>query len=139
MQIGSALASYAQQENATSTDAARQHRRADGASVGAPSAEPAETATPTQDEAVSISAEGEAAVAQDGATTSASSPAAADAAADSSSSAAQSDASPVKSFTYGTLGLERPDKPEEDTNGYYTAGRWLAAGITVGGLIALVA
>jgi hypothetical protein len=135
MQIGSALASYAQQENATSTDAARQHRRADGASVGAPSAEPAETATPTQDEAVSISAEGEAAVAQDGATTSASSPAAAD----SSSSAAQSDASPVKSFTYGTLGLERPDKPEEDTNGYYTAGRWLAAGITVGGLIALVA
>jgi hypothetical protein len=47
-------------------------------------------------------------------------------------------ASPVKSFAYGTLGLERPDKPKEDTNKAYTAGRWLAAGATLWGLLALI-
>ncbi|MEX3956433.1 hypothetical protein [Trinickia sp. EG282A] len=129
MQIGSALTSYAQQGNGTSPDSGWQNRGANGASQDPQILQLAETAVPTQDAAVSISAEGAAAAARDGAATS-------DATLDASS---QPDASPVKSFTYGTLGLERPDKPEEETNGYYTAGRWLAAGITLGGLIALVA
>lgn len=46
--------------------------------------------------------------------------------------------SAVKSFTYGTLGLERPDQPQEAGNEYYTAGRWLAAGATLWGIIALL-
>jgi hypothetical protein len=45
--------------------------------------------------------------------------------------------SPLKSFTYGSLGLERPDQTQQETNSFYTAGRWLAAGITIGGLISL--
>jgi hypothetical protein len=48
------------------------------------------------------------------------------------------DASAVQSFAYGTLGLERPDKPQEDSNTFYTAGRWLAAGITIGSLVSLL-
>jgi hypothetical protein len=46
--------------------------------------------------------------------------------------------SPVKSFTYGALGLERPDMPKENSNETYTAGRWLAAGFTLGGIISLL-
>lgn len=49
-----------------------------------------------------------------------------------------SDSSAVKSFAYGTLGLERPDQPHEARNAFYTAGRWLAAGITLGGIISLL-
>ena len=45
--------------------------------------------------------------------------------------------SPLKSFTYGSLGLERPDQTQQEANSFYTAGRWLAAGITIGGLISL--
>jgi hypothetical protein len=45
--------------------------------------------------------------------------------------------SSAKSFAYGTLGLERPDKPQ-DTNKAYSAGRWLAACATVWGLLALI-
>jgi hypothetical protein len=59
-------------------------------------------------------------------------------AAKSSASPSASKASSVKSFAYGTLGLERPDKPKEDTNKAYTAGRWLAAGATLWGLLALI-
>lgn len=51
---------------------------------------------------------------------------------------AASDSSAVKSFAYGTLGLERPDQPHEARNAFYTAGRWLAAGITLGGIISLL-
>ena len=50
-----------------------------------------------------------------------------------------SSVSPLKSFAYGTLGLERPDQTQQETNSFYTAGRWLAAGITIGGLISLLA
>ena len=42
------------------------------------------------------------------------------------------------SFTYGVLGLERPGEAK-DPNELYTAGRWLAAGLTIGGLISLLA
>lgn len=47
--------------------------------------------------------------------------------------------SPLKSFAYGTLGLERPDQTQQETSSFYTAGRWLAAGVTIGGLISLLA
>jgi hypothetical protein len=43
-----------------------------------------------------------------------------------------------KSFTYGTLGLERPDQAQDNRNPFYTAGRWLAAGLTIGGIISLL-
>ncbi len=46
--------------------------------------------------------------------------------------------SPLKSFTYGTLGLERPDQAQDNRNPFYTAGRWLAAGLTIGGIISLL-
>jgi hypothetical protein len=46
--------------------------------------------------------------------------------------------SPVKAFAYGALGLERPDQPQDERNGFYTAGKWLAAGLTIGGLISLL-
>lgn len=55
---------------------------------------------------------------------------------DGSSNAAN--VSPLKSFTYGTLGLERPDQPQDNTNPSYTAGRWLAAGLMIGGIISLL-
>lgn len=45
-------------------------------------------------------------------------------------------AQPVRSLVYGALGLERPDGPT-DPNHAYTMGRWLAAGLTVGGIISL--
>ncbi|MDE1181052.1 hypothetical protein [Paraburkholderia sp.] len=60
----------------------------------------------------------------------------ADASADASATATAGGA--VKSFAYGSLGLDNPDKPPENTNPFYTAGRWLAAGITIGGLISLL-
>nr|WP_223217680.1 hypothetical protein [Paraburkholderia phenoliruptrix] len=97
---------------------------------------------PSQDAAVHISSQGAAAAAQeatasegavDGASASAS---AADTAAAENGTA--SDSSAVKSFAYGTLGLERPDQPHESRNAFYTAGRWLAAGITLGGIISLL-
>ncbi|MCX5541181.1 hypothetical protein M3A49_17035 [Paraburkholderia sp. CNPSo 3076] len=45
-------------------------------------------------------------------------------------------AQPLKSLVYGALGLERPDAPA-DPNHTYTLGRWIAAGITLGGIISL--
>jgi hypothetical protein len=52
---------------------------------------------------------------------------------------APSKVSPVKAFAYGALGLERPDQPHDEQNSFYTAGKWLAAGLTIGGLISLLA
>jgi hypothetical protein len=89
---------------------------------------------PTRDDAVHISAEGAATAAQDGNTGQG------DAVSDSASEGAPaSGVSAVKSFAYGTLGLERPDQPQEAHNAFYTAGRWLAAGITIGGIISPLA
>jgi hypothetical protein len=95
----------------------------------------ATSATSSQDEAVHISAEGAAAAAQDGEAVQDDGESAA-AAADSTPA---SGASAVQSFAYGTLGLERPDQPHEERNAFYTAGRWLAAAITIGGIISLLA
>ncbi|HZZ04360.1 hypothetical protein [Paraburkholderia sp.] len=90
--------------------------------------------TAGQDSAVHISAEGAATAAQDAST------AQSDASADSAGeSASTGNVSAAKSFAYGTLGLERPDQPQEARNAFYTAGRWLAAGITIGGIISLLA
>lgn len=100
----------------------------------------------TQDDAVKISAEGQAAARQEigkdvevpRAYHSTGKPAPGAAGADGAQGA-DGDPSTVKSFAYGALGLERPDKPKEDTNDGYTAGRWLAAGFTIAGIIALLA
>jgi len=54
----------------------------------------------------------------------------------SGASASQANAEPVKSLVYGALGLERPDQPD-DPNRAYTLGHWIAAGITLGGIISL--
>jgi hypothetical protein len=45
--------------------------------------------------------------------------------------------SAIKSLAYGTLGLERPDEPQENRNEFYTAGRLAAAGITAIGIVAI--
>ena len=129
MQIDSALPSTTQAaaratENAASSSVARNDDAASRLAAWNKS---------TQDDAVHISSEGAAAAAQhanavDGTN-------AADA---QSNGAADADPSAVKSFAYGTLGLERPDQPAEERNAFYTAGRWLAAGITLGGIISLL-
>jgi hypothetical protein len=55
----------------------------------------------------------------------------ADSAADS-----EANAQPVRSLVYGALGLERPDLPT-DPNEAYSVGRWLAAGLAIGGIVSL--
>ena len=77
----------------------------------------------TQDSAVTISPEGAAMASQDA----------------SSDAGSASNVSAVKLLAYGTLGLERPDQPQENRNEFYTAGRWIAAGLTIGGIISLLA
>jgi hypothetical protein len=46
--------------------------------------------------------------------------------------------STLKSFAYGTLGLEHPDQQEHDADSSYSAGRWLAAAVTAGAMISLL-
>jgi hypothetical protein len=187
MQIGSGLPSFAPQQNATSSDSAQQNGRSGAVGGVAQGIERSRATAPTQDAAVTISAQGAAAAAREraaaesdrspvgaadaagkssgsggsgvsggsgqlggGAMSNASArdasqasgstkPGAGDAsAAKPSASTSASKASPVKSFAYGTLGLERPDKPKDDSNKAYTAGRWLAAGATLWGLLALI-
>ena len=76
----------------------------------------------TQDSAVTISPEGAAMASQDA----------------SGDAGSASNVSAVKLLAYGTLGLERPDQPQENRNEFYTAGRWIAAGLTIGGIISLL-
>jgi hypothetical protein len=61
--------------------------------------------------------------------------------ADSSQTQAASDintnSSALKSFAYGTLGLERPDQQATEQNQFYSAGKWVAAAVTIGGIISL--
>ncbi|SAK81082.1 hypothetical protein AWB78_03885 [Caballeronia calidae] len=56
---------------------------------------------------------------------------------DSTETLPTADPSPVKSFTYGALGLERPEVQATDTGGFYTAGKWVAAAVTIGGIVSL--
>ncbi|MFH4467259.1 hypothetical protein [Vibrio diabolicus] len=41
----------------------------------------------------------------------------------------------VESFTHGALGMDHPDKIEEEEDGSYSAGQYLSAALTVGGII----
>ncbi|CAB3808083.1 hypothetical protein LMG28614_06730 [Paraburkholderia ultramafica] len=126
MQIDSALSS-------TPPGAERATTNSPPAANDTAAAQTATSATSGQDDAVHISAEGAAAAAQDGNT------APYGAESDSTGeSAREAGASAVQSFAYGTLGLERPDQHQEVRNAFYTAGRWLAAGITLGGIVSLL-
>jgi hypothetical protein len=86
------------------------------------------TAVPSQDEAVQISPQGQAAASNDNADNPG-----AEATTESSTAA---NAQPLKSLVYGALGLDRPDEPA-DPNHAYTVGQWIAAGITLGGIVSL--
>lgn len=45
----------------------------------------------------------------------------------------------VESFAHGALGMDHPDKIEEEDDGSYSAGQYLSAAVTIGGiLLALV-
>lgn len=41
----------------------------------------------------------------------------------------------VESFTHGALGIDRPEKIEEEQDDSYSAGQYLSAAATVGGII----
>ncbi|MBW8183157.1 hypothetical protein [Shewanella nanhaiensis] len=43
----------------------------------------------------------------------------------------------VKSFAYGALGMDHPDKVDQEEDDSYTAGQFLKAAATVGSVIAL--
>jgi hypothetical protein len=55
----------------------------------------------------------------------------------SSGSAAGEQASSVKSFACGAIGLDNPDAKQGETNQFYTAGKIVAAAVTIGKLISL--
>jgi hypothetical protein len=48
----------------------------------------------------------------------------------------EANAQPVRSLVYGALGLERPDQAS-DPNEAYSIGRWVGAGLTIGGIVSL--
>ncbi|MEX3949641.1 hypothetical protein AB4Y40_18055 [Paraburkholderia sp. EG287B] len=152
MQIGAAtqFANGSANTNTLRAGAASDQAEQDGAQ----SSDVSTTIAPStsQDDAVQISPQGYAAASTDDTADSD------DAAADASDAAGTSDtndtsdaidtsdasgatatsanAQPMKSLVYGALGLERPDAPA-DPNHTYTLGRWIAAGITLGGIISL--
>jgi hypothetical protein len=135
MQISNAASSPTPTQTAVSGNAA-----ADPASASADSAAPtasvtSATGSPSQDSAVTISPEGAAIAAQD-ANSSQSGVSTTGTTDDDPGNTAN--VSPLKSLAYGTLGLERPDQSQENRNPFYTAGRWIAAGLTIGGIISLL-
>ncbi|QIE26238.1 hypothetical protein SBC1_44890 (plasmid) [Caballeronia sp. SBC1] len=127
MQIGNAASSLTSQPTISTSSAAIDQRSILDDDVDpAQTSQTSQTARPadatTQDSAVTISPEGTAMASQDA----------------SSDEGSASNVSAVKSLAYGTLGLERPDQPQQNRNEFYTAGRWIAAGLTVGGIISLL-
>ena len=135
MQISNAASSPTSTQTAVSENAA-----SDPASVSANNADPttpvtSTTSNPSQDSAVTISPEGAAIAAQD-ANSSQSGVSTTGTTDDDPGNTAN--VSPLKSLAYGTLGLERPDQSQENRNPFYTAGRWIAAGLTIGGIISLL-
>ncbi|KQB02682.1 hypothetical protein CGT92_08505 [Vibrio metoecus] len=44
----------------------------------------------------------------------------------------------VESFTYGALGMEHPDKIKEEEDSSYSAGQYLSAAATIGGILLAV-
>lgn len=127
MQITNAASSPTQERTISTSNAATDQRSVSSGGVDAAqttqttqATKPADVAT--QDSAVTISPKGAAMASQDAST----------------DEGSTSSVSAVKSLAYGTLGLERPDQPQQDRNTFYTAGRWIAAGLTVGGIISLL-
>jgi len=51
--------------------------------------------------------------------------------------ATEAAASSVRQFASGALGLDSPGTSSDDTNAFYTAGKWVAAAVTVGKIISL--
>jgi hypothetical protein len=45
--------------------------------------------------------------------------------------------SSVKQFACGALGLDNPDTQSGNVNEFYTAGKWVAAAVTIGRLVSL--
>lgn len=45
----------------------------------------------------------------------------------------------VESFTHGALGMDRPDKIEAEEDNSYSAGQYLSAALSVGGIILALA
>jgi hypothetical protein len=136
MQIGNVASSPTSERTISTSSAATDQRSVSDDNVDAAqttqAAQTAQTTTTqatqpsdatTQDSAVTISPEGAAMASQDA----------------SSDAGSASNVSAVKLLAYGTLGLERPDQPQENRNEFYTAGRWIAAGLTIGGIISLLA
>jgi hypothetical protein len=128
MQIGNAVSSPALERTGSASSAATGQRSLSDDTVdpvqttqAAQTTKPADAAT--QDSAIRISPEGAAMADQDA----------------RSDDGSASNVSAVKSLAYGTLGLERPDQPQQNHNEFYTAGRWIAAGLTIGGIITLLA
>ncbi|WP_321926448.1 hypothetical protein [Paraburkholderia guartelaensis] len=152
MQIGAAtqFANSSANTNTLRAGAASDQAEQDGTQSSDDSTNVASTTS--QDDAVQISPQGYAAASTDDTANSDDSAADANDAIDASSTSDTSDtadtsdatdatstpanAQPVKSLVYGALGLERPDAPA-DPNHTYTLGRWIAAGITLGGIISL--
>jgi hypothetical protein len=135
MQIGNVASSPTSERTISTSSAATDQRSVSDDNVDAAqttqAAQTAQTTTTqatqpsdatTQDSAVTISPEGAAMASQDA----------------SSDAGSASNVSAVKLLAYGTLGLERPDQPQENRNEFYTAGRWIAAGLTIGGIISLL-
>ena len=138
MQIGNVASSPISERTISTSSAATDQRSASDDNVdaaqttqAAQTAQTTQTTTTqatqpsdatTQDSAVTISPEGAAMASQDA----------------SSDAGSASNVSAVKVLAYGTLGLERPDQPQENRNEFYTAGRWIAAGLTIGGIISLL-
>lgn len=44
----------------------------------------------------------------------------------------------VESFAHGALGMDHPDKIEEEEDGSYSAGQYLSAAATIGGILLAV-
>ena len=45
----------------------------------------------------------------------------------------------VESFAHGALGMDHPDKIEEEDDGSYSAGQYLSAAVTIGGILLALA
>ncbi len=137
MEIGSLTtaagdgAAYTRSSNADATTTTKD---------GVAKTDASDSSTPaSQDDAVEISPQAYAAASNDASTDGAadvSTTVTTAPSSDAGESTEQANAQPMRSLVYGALGLARPDQPP-DPNHAYSFGRWLAAGITIGGLISL--
>lgn len=126
MQISNIASSPTSEQTISTSNAATEQQ-----SLSEDNADPAQRTKPvdvaTQDAAVTISPEGAAMASQER-----------DGDQGDGGQGSTTNVSAVKSLTYGVLGLERPDLPQENHNEFYSTGRWLAAGLAIGGLISIL-